>query len=115
MLGATLAVSYRAGWLVSAAVAALVLGLAFYVFTAARFDLRDLVTGYGHAEHEPATNTRQPRAPHTNSGSTPANRPGHAKSHQADTKRIRHNSSYNHARTRPRTSDPNVNMVPTKT
>ena len=47
VLGATLAVSYRAGWPVSAAVAALVLGLAFYVFTAARFDLRELVTGHG--------------------------------------------------------------------
>ena len=47
VLGATLAVSYRAGWLISAATAALVLGLAFYVFTAARFDLRDLVTGHG--------------------------------------------------------------------
>ena len=47
VLGATLAVSYRAGWLGGAAVAALVLGLAFYVFTAARFDLRDLVTGHG--------------------------------------------------------------------
>ena len=47
VLGATLAVSYHAGWLVSAAVAALVLGLAFYVFTAARFDWRDLVTGRG--------------------------------------------------------------------
>ena len=47
VLGATLAVSYRAGWLVSAAVAALVLGLAFYLFTAARFDWRDLITGHG--------------------------------------------------------------------
>jgi tellurite resistance protein TehA-like permease len=47
VLGATLAVSYRAGWLVSAAVAAHVLGLAFYVFTAARFDSRDLLTGHG--------------------------------------------------------------------
>jgi tellurite resistance protein TehA-like permease len=47
VLGATLAVSYRARWLVSAAAAALVLGLAFYVFTAARFDPRDLVTGHG--------------------------------------------------------------------
>ena len=36
--------SYR---LVSVAAVALVLGLAFYVFTAARFDLRQLVTGYG--------------------------------------------------------------------
>jgi tellurite resistance protein TehA-like permease len=47
VLGAILAVSYRAVWLVSAAAAALVLGLAFYIFTAARFDLRELVTGRG--------------------------------------------------------------------
>jgi tellurite resistance protein TehA-like permease len=47
VLGATLAVSYRAGWLVGAAVLALLLGLAFYVFTAARFDLRELLTGRG--------------------------------------------------------------------
>jgi len=47
VLGASLAISYRAGWLVSAAVPALVLGLAFYVFTAARFDLRELLTGHG--------------------------------------------------------------------
>ena len=47
VLGATLAASYHAGWLISAATAALVLGLAFYVFTAARFDLRDPVTGHG--------------------------------------------------------------------
>jgi hypothetical protein len=47
VLGATLAVGYRAGWLVGAAVAALLLGLAFYVFTALRFDLRQLVIGHG--------------------------------------------------------------------
>ena len=47
VLGATLAITYRARWLVSAAVPALVLGLAFYVFTAARFDLRELLTGHG--------------------------------------------------------------------
>lgn len=47
VLGATLAVSYHAGWLASAAVAALVLGLALYVVTAARFDLRELLTGHG--------------------------------------------------------------------
>jgi tellurite resistance protein TehA-like permease len=47
VLGATLAITYRAGWLVSAAVPALVLGLAFYVLTAARFDLRELLTGQG--------------------------------------------------------------------
>jgi len=47
VLSATLAIIYRAGWLVSAAVPALVLGLVFYVFTAARFDLRELLTGQG--------------------------------------------------------------------
>jgi tellurite resistance protein TehA-like permease len=47
VLGATLAITYRAGWLVSTAVAVLVLGLAFYVFTAARFDLHELFTGHG--------------------------------------------------------------------
>ena len=44
-LAAILAVSYRAGWLVTAATATMALGLAFYVFTAAWFDLRQLVTG----------------------------------------------------------------------
>jgi Voltage-dependent anion channel len=47
VLGATLAITYRAGWLVSTAVPVLVLGLAFYVFTAARFDLHELFTGHG--------------------------------------------------------------------
>ena len=47
VLGAILAVSDGDAWLVGAAAVALVLGLAFYVFTAARFDLRQLVTGYG--------------------------------------------------------------------
>ncbi len=47
VLGATLAVSYRAGWLLTAAVPPLFLGLAFYAFTAARFDLRELVNGHG--------------------------------------------------------------------
>jgi Voltage-dependent anion channel len=47
VLGATLAASYRAGWLLGAAVPALFLGLAFYVFTAARFDVRELLTGQG--------------------------------------------------------------------
>ena len=47
VLGAILAVTYRADWLVSAAAAALVLGLACYAFTAARFDLRELVAGCG--------------------------------------------------------------------
>ena len=47
VLGANLAVSYHAGWLVSVAAAALVLGLAFYVFVAARFDLHQLIIGHG--------------------------------------------------------------------
>ena len=47
VLGANLAVSYRTSWLVSVAAAALVLGLAFYIFTAARFDLRQLIIGHG--------------------------------------------------------------------
>jgi tellurite resistance protein TehA-like permease len=47
VLAVTLAVSDRAGWLVGPAIAALILGLGLYVFTAARFDLRDLVTGHG--------------------------------------------------------------------
>jgi len=46
-VGATLAVSYHAGWLVSIAAAALVLGLVFYVFAVARFDLRQLLIGHG--------------------------------------------------------------------
>lgn len=47
VLAATLAVSYRAGWLLAVAIAGLLLGLAFYVFAAARFDLRELVNGHG--------------------------------------------------------------------
>ncbi len=47
VLSTALAIIYRAGWLVSAAVPALVLGLVFYVFTAARYDLRELLTGDG--------------------------------------------------------------------
>ena len=47
VLGAVLAVSHHADWLVSAAAAAVVLGLGFYVFTAAQFDRRQLVTGHG--------------------------------------------------------------------
>ena len=39
--------SYRAGWLAGAAIPVLLLGLAFYAFTAARFDLRELFTGHG--------------------------------------------------------------------
>jgi hypothetical protein len=47
VLAANLAVSLGVDWLVSVAAAALVLGLAFYVFVAARFDLRQLLTGHG--------------------------------------------------------------------
>jgi tellurite resistance protein TehA-like permease len=47
VLGATLSVSYRARWLLSVAVLLLVLALALYVFTAARFDLRQLLVGHG--------------------------------------------------------------------
>jgi hypothetical protein len=47
LLSATLAVAFRAGWLLNAAVLLLLLGLTFYVFTAARFDLRQLVNGHG--------------------------------------------------------------------
>jgi tellurite resistance protein TehA-like permease len=47
VLAATLAVSYRAGWLLTAAAAGLLAGLGFYVFTAARFDLRELINGHG--------------------------------------------------------------------
>ena len=49
LLSATLAVTYRAGWLVSAAVLFLLLALAFYVFTAVRFDPRQLISG--HLDH----------------------------------------------------------------
>jgi tellurite resistance protein TehA-like permease len=47
LLSATLAIAFRAGWLLNAAVLLLLLGLTFYVFTAARFDLRQLINGYG--------------------------------------------------------------------
>jgi hypothetical protein len=47
LLSAILAVAYRAGWLVSAAVIPLLLALALYAFTAARFDLRQLTSGHG--------------------------------------------------------------------
>jgi tellurite resistance protein TehA-like permease len=45
--GAVLAAAYRAEWLLSAAAALLLLALALYVFTAARFDLRQLTSGQG--------------------------------------------------------------------
>jgi Voltage-dependent anion channel len=47
LLSATLAIAYRAGWLIGAAILFLLLGLGFYVFTASRFDLRQLINGYG--------------------------------------------------------------------
>ena len=47
VLSATLAVGYRAAWLVSVAIVFLLLGLACYVFTASRFDLGQLVSGQG--------------------------------------------------------------------
>jgi tellurite resistance protein TehA-like permease len=47
LLSATLAIAFRAGWLLDTAVVLLLLGLAFYVFTAARFDLRQLINGHG--------------------------------------------------------------------
>src|SRR4051794_26287591 len=47
LLGATLAVPFRAGWLLGVAAVLLLLGLAFYVVTAARFDLRQLTSGHG--------------------------------------------------------------------
>ena len=47
VLSATLAVSFRAGWLAGAAIVFLLLALALYVFTVARFDLRQLVLGQG--------------------------------------------------------------------
>jgi tellurite resistance protein TehA-like permease len=47
LLSATLSVRYRADWLLRAAVFFLLLALCFYVFTAARFDLRELYHGRG--------------------------------------------------------------------
>lgn len=47
VLSAALAVAYRAAWLVSVAVVFLLLGLACYVFTVARFDLGQLLSGHG--------------------------------------------------------------------
>lgn len=47
VIGATLAVAYRAGWLVIVAVLFLLLGLACYVFTVGRFDLGQLLSGHG--------------------------------------------------------------------
>jgi hypothetical protein len=47
LLSATLSATYRAGWLLSVALFLLLLALALYVFTAARFDLRQLLLGPG--------------------------------------------------------------------
>ena len=47
VLAATVAVRYGAAWLLVAAVAALILGLAFYIVTVTRFALRQLLTGHG--------------------------------------------------------------------
>jgi tellurite resistance protein TehA-like permease len=47
LLSATLSAAYRAGWLLIAAVILLLLALALYVFTLARFDLRQLLLGHG--------------------------------------------------------------------
>ena len=63
----------------------------------------------------PPRHPGSPGTPHADSGSTPANRPGHTESHQAHTNRTRHDSSHGHARTHTGMSDPNVNMVPTET
>jgi tellurite resistance protein TehA-like permease len=47
LVSASLAIPYRAGWLVVVALAFLLLALAFYLFTLARFDLRQLIAGRG--------------------------------------------------------------------
>jgi tellurite resistance protein TehA-like permease len=47
LLSATLAIAFRTEWLLDAAVLLLLVGLAFYVFTAVRFDLRQLINGRG--------------------------------------------------------------------
>jgi tellurite resistance protein TehA-like permease len=47
LLAATLSVAFRAGWLLWTAALLLLVGLGFYVVTAARFDLRQLLTGHG--------------------------------------------------------------------
>jgi len=47
VLSAALAASERADWLLYAALAAFLLGLAFYLFVISRFDLRQLVVGRG--------------------------------------------------------------------
>jgi tellurite resistance protein TehA-like permease len=47
LLSATLAVAFRAGWLLWAAGLLLLLGLSLYAVTAARFDLRQLLSAHG--------------------------------------------------------------------
>ncbi len=47
VLAASLAAEYRARWLVGAAAGLLLLGLALYVFTIARFDRQQLLSGLG--------------------------------------------------------------------
>jgi tellurite resistance protein TehA-like permease len=47
LLSATLSVVFRAGWLLWVAALLVLLGLVFYVVTAARFDLRQLTSGHG--------------------------------------------------------------------
>jgi tellurite resistance protein TehA-like permease len=47
VLGATLAVRSGAAWLLNAALAALIVGLAFYIVTVTRFALLQLLTGHG--------------------------------------------------------------------
>ena len=47
VLAATLAIADQAHWLLVAAIAPFGLGLAFYVFVIARFDLRQLAIGHG--------------------------------------------------------------------
>jgi tellurite resistance protein TehA-like permease len=47
LLSATLAGAFRAGWLVAPAALLLLLALALYGFTLARFDLRQLISGHG--------------------------------------------------------------------
>ena len=47
VLAAVLAAPERAAWLLVAAIAPFVLGLSFYVFTLARFDMHELTVGHG--------------------------------------------------------------------
>lgn len=52
VLAATLAASAHENWLLVAALAPFALGLCFYVFVIARFDLRQLAVGHGdHLDH----------------------------------------------------------------